>query len=64
MVPEKVDLPCAERLYMLGLHFLEFSKIRGDLIEVYKIHTELNKIHIDKIYPLPRCIKLRIKVAK
>ena len=50
MIPELKSLPYEARLKRLNLTTLEIRRIRGDLIEVYKILNGLEKINPDSMF--------------
>ena len=52
MVPELRELPYEERLKKLNLTTLEERRVRGDLIETYKIITGKEKINPRKFFPM------------
>ena len=51
MIPELKSLPYEAILKRLNLTALEIRRIRGDLIEVYRILNELEKINLDSLFP-------------
>ena len=58
LVPELKNLPYAERLVKLELTTLEARRVRGDMIETYKIITGKENINPDKFFKMdPRPIK-------
>ena len=50
MIPELKSLPYEARLKRLNLTTLEIRRIRGDLIEVYKILNGLEKINPNSMF--------------
>ena len=50
MIPELKSLPYEARLKRLNLTTLEIRRIRGDLIEVYKMLNGLEKINPDSMF--------------
>ena len=52
IVPELKDLPYEERLKRLGLTTLEERRIRGDMIETYKIMTGKENINREKFFDI------------
>ena len=50
MIPELKSLPYEARLKRLNLTTLEIRRIRGDLIEAYKILNDLEKINLDSMF--------------
>ena len=52
LIPELRGLAYQERLSRLGLYSLEFRRMRGDLIETYKIMKGIVKIEAGKLFPL------------
>eukprot|EP00061_Rhincodon_typus_P017805 g46670.t1 len=48
MIPGMKGLPYKERLYNLGLYLPEFKRMMGDLIEVYKMLKEIDKVEIEQ----------------
>ncbi len=47
-------LPCEERLLSLGLHFLQWRRLRADLITAFKIFTSLLDIDPNLFFPPTR----------
>ena len=52
LVPELRDLPYEERLKKLKLTTLEEIRVRGDMIETYKIITKKEKVNPDKFFQM------------
>ena len=52
LVPELRDLPYEERLKKLKLTTLEERRVRGDMIETYKIITKKEKVNPDKFFQM------------
>ena len=50
MIPELKSLTYEARLKRLNLTTLEIRRIRGDLIEVYRILNGLEKINPDSLF--------------
>ena len=44
------ELSYAERLRLLNLHSLKGRRIRGDIIQMYKIFNNLDKVNIDTLF--------------
>ena len=51
MIPKLRGLAYEERLSRLGLYSLEFRRMKGDLIETYKIMMGIDKIEAGKLFP-------------
>jgi hypothetical protein len=52
LVPNLRDLPYEERLIRLGLTSLEDRRVRGDMIETYKLITGKEDINSDKFFTM------------
>ncbi|XP_059822785.1 uncharacterized protein LOC132392642 [Hypanus sabinus] len=52
LIPGMAGLSYVERLERLGLYTLEFRRIRGDLIETYKIIKGLDTLEAGSTFPL------------
>ena len=66
MLPGMEGISCEERLNKLGLFSLERRRLRGDLIEVYKIMRGIDKVNSWKLFPrtemtITRVHKFRVK---
>ena len=59
MIPEMENLSYEERLRTLGLYSLEFRRMRGDLIESYRILQGLDRVDVERM--LPRVGKTRTR---
>ena len=69
MLPGLEDMDYEERLNKLGLFSLERRRMRGDLIEVYKIVTGLDRVHSQSLFPraggsITRRHRLRVRGGK
>ena len=64
MIPELKSLPYEARLKRLNLTTLEIRRIRGDLIEVYKILNGLVKINPDSMFTRFRYNNTRCHIMK
>ena len=51
MLPGLEDMDYEESLNKLGLFALEHRRMRGDLIEVYKIMTDLERVDSQSLFP-------------
>ena len=51
MLPGMEDISYEERLEKLGLFSLERRRLRGDLIEVYKIMRGMDRVDSQKLFP-------------
>ena len=52
MIPNLRHIPYEERLEKTKLFPLEWRRMRGDLIETFKIFNRINNTHINKLYDL------------
>eukprot|EP00061_Rhincodon_typus_P003180 g19462.t1 len=52
MIPGMKSVTYEERLRTLGLYLMEFRRMRGDLIEAYRILNCLDRVDIRKVFPL------------
>ena len=52
LIPGMAGLSYEERLKRLGLYSLEFRRMRGNLIETYKIIKGLDKLDAGKMFPM------------
>ena len=52
MIPGMKGLTHEERLRTLGLYSMEFRRMRGDLIETYRILKGLDRVDVGKMFPL------------
>ena len=50
MVNSLKELPYEARLKKLGLPSLEYRRLRSDVIEVYKILNQLDRVSINKFF--------------
>ena len=52
MIPGMKGLSYEERLRSLGLYSIEFRRMRGDLIEPYRILWGLDRVDVERVFPL------------
>ena len=52
LMPELRGLSYEERLNKLGLYSLEFRRMRGDLIETYMMMNGMDRIEVERLFPL------------
>ena len=64
MIPVLNSLTYEARLKMLNLTTLEIRRIRGDLIEVYRILNGLEKINPDSLFTRSRYTNIRCHTMK
>ena len=50
MVGNLTNLPYQERLVVLGLHTLEYRRKRPDMIELYTITHNVDKVNKEKVF--------------
>lgn len=59
LLDECADMSYPERLRYLNLHSLKGRRIRGDLIEIYKIFSEFVDMEVGELFRLPEYTKTR-----
>ena len=64
MIPELKSLTYEARFKRLNLTTLEIRRIRGDLIEVYRILNGLEKINPDSLFTRSRYTNIRCHTMK
>ena len=52
LIPEMRGVDYEERLSRLGLYSLEFRRLRGDLMETYKMMRGLDRVEVERFFPL------------
>ena len=64
LIPECKNLSYQNRLKMLKLPSLKFRRIRGDLIQTFKILNKLDNVDIDDIFTMSSHSKTRNSLLK
>ena len=59
LIPEMRGLAYEERLSKLGLYSLEFGRLRGDLMETYKIMKGIDRVEAARLFPLTMETRIR-----
>ena len=59
MIPSLRKLSYEERLKKLNLFSLKKRRLRGDMIEVYKMINGIDKVHLDKLFEFSNDDRLR-----
>ena len=52
MIPGMKSLSSEEQLRTLSLYLLEFRRMRGNLIETYRILRGLDRVDVERMFPL------------
>ena len=59
LIPEMRGLDYEERLNRLDLYSLEFRRMRGDLIETYKIMKGMDRVEVERFFLLRKGSRTR-----
>ena len=56
MIPSLRNLPYEERLKRLGMFSLRHRRLRGDMIEVFKVIHGIDKVNLENLF-----VRMRMK---
>jgi len=70
-IPGMGGLSYEERLDRLDLYPLEFRRVRGNLIDTFKIRRSLDRVDVERMFPVGEesrtrghCLKLKVTHLK